>query len=155
MFAYALNATDEELPKLKTLSGITSAVRRFVEQNLIHFTDTQIFAAVDYALNGNDPDSQEYFTPEQKEHAKDILDVPDSLGSYAKTLLDKALSRGIDKDVQAEVTVPELERIVISAMLQGGIDVLENEHAQAAARFYACVGQIRTRLQKEKGETNG
>ena len=56
----------------------------------------------------------------------------------------------MDEDIQFDVTVPELERMIDVAFIWKGADVLKNEHSQAAGKFYAACGKIKTRLLKEK-----
>ena len=95
---------------------------------LISYTDTQMLAAIDYALNGRDPTTNEDFTIEQKEAFREVYEVPDEVMSNAKQLLCEALLQGIDAEVKNEVTIPQLERMVIVAALNKGVDILKNEH---------------------------
>ena len=106
--------------------------------------------AVEYALTGNDPMIGEDYTPEQKEAFKDVYELPAEVKSNAKQLLAEALLNGISGDVKHEVTVPQLERMIICAALNKGADILKNEHAQNAAKFYACAGKIHERLTKKE-----
>lgn len=54
--------------------------------------------------------------------------MPDEVMSNAKQLLCEALLQGIDAEVKNEVTIPQLERMVIVAALNKGVDILKNEH---------------------------
>jgi len=110
-----------------------------------------MLAAIDYAMNGRDPTTNEDFSLQHNE----VYEVPDEVMSNAKQLLCEALLHGIDSDVKNYVTVPQLERMIVVAALSKGVDVLKNEHTQDAARFYACVGVINKRLIEEREKENG
>lgn len=153
--AWALNCPDDELPKATCTREIIGEVKEFAQKVLISYTDTQMLAAIDYALNGRDPTANEDFTPEQKDAFGEVYEVPDEVMSNAKQLLCEALLQGIDDEVKNEVTIPQLERMVIVAALNKGVDILKNEHTQAAGRFYACAGTIHKRLIDEKAKEHG
>lgn len=148
--AWALNCPDEELPSASNVKCLMTRIKKFAEEVLAKFTETQIVMAVDYALTGCDPTTSEDYTPEQKEAYKEVYDIPAAVKSNAKQLLAEALLQGISGDVKWEVTVPQLERMIICAALNKGADVLKNEHVQNAAKFYACAGKIHERLTKKE-----
>ena len=126
--AWALNCPDAELPKATNTADIMNEVKEFAQNVLIDFTETQMLAAIDYVLNGRDSTTNEDFTPEQKDAFKEVYEVPDEVMSNAKQLLCEALLQGIDGEVKNEVTMPQLERMVIVAALNKGADILKNEH---------------------------
>ncbi len=90
--AWALNCPDDELPKMNDVKNIIGAVKKFAEEVIINFTETQLFMAIDYALNGNDPTKDEDFTPEQRTALQEVTTPPDEVMSSAKQLLNEALS---------------------------------------------------------------
>lgn len=154
--AWALNCPDDELPKMNDVKNIIGAVKKFAEEVIINFTETQLFMAIDYALNGNDPTKDEDFTPEQRTALQEVTTPPDEVMSSAKQLLNEALSQGISGDVKYELTMPQLEKMIICAALSKGADVLKGEHAQNAAKFYAYAGATHKKLVDEMREsTNG
>ena len=121
-----------------------------------NFTETQIIAAVQYALRGNNP-NDEVFEYEDKKDTKDtksdaesVYDIPSELKSQAKQILAEAVSYGIGSDVQWQFTCPQLERMVTVAAMRSGLEVLKSEHAQRTGAFYAAAGKIKTRLKAEK-----
>lgn len=153
--AWVLNCPDSELPNVENSKAIINEVKEFAQTVLVGFTETQIYMAVDYVLNGNDPTLNEDFTPEQRQQAKEIYDVPAAVMSSAKQLLCEALLHGIDAEVKNEVTLPQLERMIVCAALSKGADILKSEQAQNAAKFYACAGTIHNKLTEKKEKENG
>ena len=118
-----------------------------------NFTETQIIAAVQYALRGNNPNDEvfEYEdTKDMKSEAESVYDIPSELKSQAKQILAEAVSYGIGSDVQWQFTCPQLERMVTVAAMRSGLEVLKSEHAQRTGAFYAAAGKIKTRLKAEK-----
>lgn len=154
--AWALNCPDDELPKMNDVKNIIGAVKKFAEEVIINFTETQLFMAIDYALNGNDPTKDEDFTPEQRTALQEVTTPPDEVMSSAKQLLNEALSQGISGDVKYELTMPQLEKMIICAALSKGADVLKGEHMENAAKFYAYAGATHKKLVDEmRKSTNG
>lgn len=151
--AYALNCPDDELPQLKETKTLNNEIKKFYDENLIQFSDTQILAAIEYALKGNLPTTDEdwYKTDDEaKKTLEQIYDLPCELKSMAKQLLSEAMSYGIDEKVKYDVTLDELERMITVAAIHSGVDVIKNEHAQNTAKFYSASGTIHNRLLNEK-----
>ena len=123
--AWALNCPDDELPKMNDVKNIIGAVKKFAED----------------------------FTPEELQAREEVTTPPDEVMSSAKQLLNEALSQGISGDVKYELTMPQLEKMIICAALSKGADVLKGEHAQNAAKFYAYAGATHKKLTDEKRES--
>jgi len=164
--AYALNAPSRELPPLNDVDKVVKEVTRFRDEVLLGYTETQIMACVEYALRGDDPTLDEDAEPtggtngnddrdvedvEDVKDGNDVSDLPESALSATRQVLMEALSYGIDGDVKHEVTLPELERLVMLAAMHSGVDVLKGEHGQAVGAFYAACGRIHERLMTEQG----
>ena len=115
-----------------------------------NFTETQIIAAVQYALRGNNPNDEVFEYEDTKSEAESVYDIPSELKSQAKQILAEAVSYGIGSDVQWQFTCPQLERMVTVAAMRSGLEVLKSEHAQRTGAFYAAAGKIKTRLKAEK-----
>jgi len=111
-------------------------------------------AAIDYVLNGRKPDLDipEGAEEEQKKEAQslaEVYDVPAEDHSVAKQLLLQALSSKIPAEAANYALLEDLERMVLVAAMNDGIDVLKNEHTKAAGRFYMAAGRIHERLVNE------
>lgn len=151
--AYALNCPDNELPSLKDTKKLNEEIKRFYDDVLMPFSETQILAALEYALKGNLPTVDEDWYKTEEEASKtleQIYNLPSELKSVAKQLLAEAMTYGIDEKAKYDVTVDELERMIAVAAMHSGIDVIKNEHAQNTAKFYAASGSIHKRLVEEK-----
>lgn len=147
--AFVLHTPVSELPDLKNVQNLRNAVSKFVEEVLIDKTETQIFAAVQYVMTGNDWRVGENYTLEEKKAFKSVYDLPQETYSGAKYLLNEALSLGMHSDV-ADNTIDEVQRLLIVAAIHDGADVLKNQHAQDAGAFYAASQNIHKRLIEEK-----
>lgn len=152
--AYALNTPLSELPDLKKVSELNDKVLQFTSEVLNNFTESQIFAAISYAISGNDWRVGEEYTQQQKDDFNKIYDIPEEAYSNSKQLLAEALTYGLSDGIK-DFTIKELERMIIVAAMHEGIDVLKNEHTQNAAKFYACAGKIHARLIEEKANKDG
>lgn len=53
VISYALGTPDKELPSLADKKKVEKEVVQFRDNVLMHYTETQILAAIDWALNGN------------------------------------------------------------------------------------------------------
>lgn len=154
--AYALNCPSNELPDLNNVSKLVNAVQDFRDTVLLNYTETQIVTCIEYALRGDDPDGCETEPDEgtNVKGLKDVSELPDCVKSVTRQVMTEALSYGIDANVKYEVTLPQLERLVMLAALHNGTDVLKGEHGQAVGAFYQACGKIHERLLKERGQEN-
>lgn len=155
VLAYALGTSDDELPGLNDAKKIQAAVVRFRDDVLLRCTETQILAAIDYALNGNKPDLTlpPDATDAEKEETKkleDVYNVPCEDHSMAKQVLLQALTAKIPAEAANYALLDDLERMVLVAAMYEGADVVKNEHTKAAGNFYVAAGRIHERLVKEK-----
>lgn len=98
--------------------------------------------AVDIALRGEGDDVA-------SDDVKTVTEIPCELKSVYRQLFNQAMSYGISEGVKDEVTVDELERMMVFAAIHNGLDVIKGEHTQNAGRFYAESGKIHERLKKE------
>ena len=121
--AYALNTPSGELPRLDSVRVLVGKVRKFRDEVLSCFTETQILRCLEYALRGDEGDDDGHGMENESK------DIPEGLMSVSRQLMVEALSYGIDDDVKYDVTLPQLERIVTLAALHSGLDVLKGEHA--------------------------
>lgn len=148
--AWCLNCPDDELPKMDDVKNIVEQVKKFATEVLVNHTISQVTMAIDYAMNGNDPRDGEDFDDEKKKDDFDaIYEVPQSVMSSSRQILNEALLYGIDEKVKNTTTLPQLERMVVCAAMSKGADILKNQHTQDAAKFYAACGKIHTRLLDE------
>lgn len=115
------------------------------------FTDTQILSAIDYCMNGNKPDLAipQDATDEERRQQREVYAIPDETRSVAKQLLLEAMSSGMQKEVADYALLDDLERMVLVAAMQNGIDVMKNRHGEYAGKFYASSGRIHKRLTDE------
>lgn len=126
--AFALNCPPSELPDLTNVSRLVKAVRDFRDEVLSNYTETQIVTCIEYALRGDEREDPEG-TGTNLNSDKDVSELPDCARSVTRQVLEEALSYGIDAKAKEEVTLPQLERIVMLAALHSGTDVLKGEHA--------------------------
>lgn len=160
VLAFALGTPDAGLPDLGDRKRIEQAVTGFRDEVLLKFTDTQIMAAVEYALNGVKPDLElpDGATDAEKKEAEElerIYEPPCADHSVAKQLILQALAAKIPAEAAEYALLEDLERMVLVAAMNAGADVLKNEHTRNAGRFYMAAGRIKARLteEKEKGKS--
>jgi len=154
VMAYALGTPDGELPSLSDKKRIAEGVVKFRDEVLLKYTDTQIVAAIDYALNGNKPDLELPPGADEAEKAEaeslaEVYDVPTEDHSIAKQILLQALAAKIPAEAAEYALLEDLERMVMVAAMHDGADILKNEHTKAAGRFYMAAGRIHERLAGE------
>ena len=147
--AWCLNCPDDELPKMDDVKNIVGEVKKFATEVLVNHTITQVTMAIDYALNGSDPRTGEDYTDADKSQFEDVYEVPQSVLSASRQILNEALLYGMDEKVKDATTLPQLERMVVCAAMSKGADILKEQHTQDAAKFYAACGKIHTRLLDE------
>lgn len=135
--SWALTLNDHELPSLNNIKETREQFQKFYDEVLICYTMTQIENAVDWVLNG-----EGYISTDECDNG----DIPDELRSMTQQLYDQVLSYGLDSDVKYEITVPQLERMLVSAVLHKGIDVLKDERNQNIGNFYKYLGNMKKRL---------
>lgn len=122
---------------------------KFRDDVLVNYTDTQIIAAIDWCMNGMEPDLE-------VKTEKDVTEVPDDNNkgvSIAKQLLIEALGEGMSGEVADYALLPDLKKMVLVAAMNKGADITKNEHTKNAGKFYVACGRIHKRLMEEK--TNG
>lgn len=145
VLAYALATPNDELAPLTKKGKLTKAVVKFRDEVLMDYTDTQILAAIDWCLNGNEPDLD-------VEVEKDIREVQDDNNksvSLAKQLLLNAIGEGMDSDVADYALLDDLKRMVLVAAMNKGADIIKNEHTKASGKFYVASGKIHERLMEQ------
>ena len=153
--AWALNCPDDELPKVDDVRKINREVKDFAEKALLKHTTTEVLMAIDYALNGNDSGVGEDITLDERQVKDDVSTPSAKMMSEARQLLAEAMSVGVSPEVKHEVTLPQLEKLVVClALSKGGPDVLKDLKTQAAGRFYTVAGRIHERLVREKEHGN-
>ena len=152
--AYTLGTADGELPSLTNKKDVEDAVAKYRDDVLMKCTETQILMAVDYVMNGNRPDLElPPDAPEElKKEAEEVYEIPGEDSSVAKQLLLQALASRIPAEAAEYALLDDLERMTMVAAMQDGADVVKNEHAKNAGRFYVAAGRIHERLAKEKEE---
>ena len=151
--AFALNCPSRELPDLNNVSELVKAVMDFRDTVLLKYTETQIVTCIEYVLRGDDPDCCDTVEADGGTNVnglKDVSELPDCVKSVTRQVMAEALSYGMDADVKYEVTLPQLERMVMLAALHSGTDVLKGEHGQAVGAFYQACGKIHERLLEER-----
>lgn len=148
--AWALNCPDDELPKLNTVKHLLKPVKEFAQEVLVHFTETQILMAIDYALNGVDQTRGENYTKEENDALKEVVEPPVEIMSDARRMMIEAMTHGIPAESIERVTVPVLDKMIVCALLAKGADILKEMKNSAAGAFYAEAGKIHTRLMNER-----
>ena len=146
--AYALYC--DELPSLNDIDKLIQQVLKFSEEHLFDLTETQIYSAIDYVINGNDPNADEEFIANENEKKFDCYTVPDTVQSAAQQIALQAMQCGIDIKAIDFTTVPVLERMITVAVMQKGADWIKNERAQNAAKFMIEANKIEKRLKADK-----
>lgn len=146
--SYAMYEDADKLPSLKDAKKLRRAVDKFRDEVLIRFTPSEIEAAVDYALRGNDPEYGEEAEPTVEE--KKVREIPDCALSAARALLTHSATFGIQEAVAKGVTCRQLEKMIAVAAMVKGADVAKGEHGKATADFYRTADAIHDRLVKEK-----
>lgn len=146
ILAYALATSDDELAPLTAKSRLVKAIVKFRDEVLLKCTDTQILAAIDWCMNGNEPDLS---IPEEKA-AYEVPDEHYSSASIAKQLLLEALGEGMSEEVAQYALLDDLKRMVLISAMNKGADITKNAHTQAAGRFYVASGKIHKRLVESK-----
>lgn len=134
---------------------IQAGIIKYRDEVLMKCTDTQILAAIDYVLNGRKPDLDipESASEEDKREAEsfaEVYEVPAEDHSIAKQLLLQALASKLPAEAADYALLDDLERMVLVAAMNEGVDVVKNEHTKAAGRFYMAAGRIHERLVREK-----
>lgn len=148
LYAYALNADADELPDLSNTKDVVDAVSKFANDVLVDYTEDQLVAAIDYVLNGNDPTSNEEYA--DKPEVQEVVSIPNGVKSVAQVLLHEAAMQGIGMDAVDMSTVPQLERMVLVAIMRKGVDIRKDQQMQNSGKFFAAVGKIHKRLVDEK-----
>lgn len=153
--AYALNTPAAELPRLDRASKIVKAIKSFADTDLAPFTETQILAAVMFALDGNAPDEDEAAEPTvaQKEARRKCREIPQAMRSAARRAFAEACAVGVS--CAERFTVPALDAIITAAVAAKGSDAFKGEHAKATADFYRTADAIYNRLISERMKDNG
>lgn len=116
-----MNCPDNELPDLSSLKTLKKEVVKFRDGVLLHFTERQIMTAVDIVLRGESPDLD-------SEDVKTVTEIPSEMKSVYRQLFNQAMGYGISEGVKDEVTVDELERMMVLAAIHNGLDVIKSEH---------------------------
>ena len=148
--AWVLNTDDDDLPKLDNIKNITKRIIDF-KNKMMKFTERQIWTAIEYVFKGNDPTEDEDFEKlddNEKEQVRSAIDIPEEMKSVAQNLYCEMLQAELPEKC-VHFTIPTVERMMMNAMMKNGVDVQKNEQAQNCAKFFACVGTIRTRLTEE------
>lgn len=150
--AFAMQSDPAELPSLNDARAIHDRVVRFRDEVLSMFTETEIFAAVDYALRGGSSEDDEY--PELSEKDREKLngggDTPLALRSRARALLASAAGVGIDYRLALEATERHLETMIVRALCLKGAEAAKSIHMDNCGEFYRTVDRMRERLVNEK-----
>jgi hypothetical protein len=83
-------------------------------------------------LKGDEPTAGETLEDSEEDgertNANDVSELPDCMKSVTRQVLMEALSYGIDANVKYELTLPQLEKLVMLAAIHSGVDVLKGEH---------------------------
>lgn len=146
VLAYALATPDSELAPLTNKKKLTKALVEFRDNVLLGCTDTQIIAAIDWCMNGDEPDLT---VPDEKA----VYEIPDTDGktvSIAKQLLLEAIGEGMSEEVAQYALLDDLKRMVLISAMNKGADITKNAHTQAAGKFYMACGRIHNKLLENK-----
>lgn len=152
--SFALNTPAAELPRLDRVSDLVRETKRFADECLAPFTESQILAAVSYALKGDDPTEDEDAEPTvaEKEARRKCREIPQAMKSAARRVFAEACSLGVP-DAE-RFTVPALDAIITSAIALKGGGAFKGENGRATADFYRTADVIYERLQSERRVAN-
>lgn len=148
--AYALNCPAAELPRLDRVSDLVREVKRFTDECLALFTESQILAAISHALKGDDPTEDEDAEPTvaEKEERRKCREIPPAMKSAARKVFADACALGVpDAD---RFTVPALDAIITRAIALKGHGAFDGENGRATADFYRTADAIYNRLIGER-----
>jgi len=148
--AFALNTPASELPRLDRASKLVKAVKRFADEELAPHTETQILAAVLYALHGGEPTDDEDAEPTEAERdaRRKCREIPTAMRSAARRVFAEAVALSIP-DAE-KFTVAALDEIVTTAVALKGRDALAGRNGRFTADFYRTADAIHARLIKEQ-----
>lgn len=146
LYLFALNQDRTKFPDLGNIQKFKDVVNDFAQPIIENHTKIQLLTLIDYVLNGNDESRGEEVEPEDIA----VREVPEKARLYVRQLFLQAMALKMDDNIQFDVTVPELEKMIDIAFIWKGSDVAKNEHTQAAGKFYVACGKIKTRLLKER-----
>lgn len=148
--AFTLNTPASELPRLDKASKLVKAVKKFTDEELAGFTETQILAAVMYALNGDDADADEDAEPTEaeKEARRKCREIPQAMRSAARRVFAEAVSLSI-ADAE-KFTVSALDEIITTAVALKGSGTINGKNGRFTADFYRTADAIHNRLIKEQ-----
>lgn len=154
---FALNTPDNELPSIQQSGELKKRVIDFYYDNIIQFSQSQIFTMLDYLYFGDEITEKEDFKVNQnkQDDFNEIHGIPQPLRSAALQLFNKAMSLGMTKDVES-CTFRALDRMITVAMIRqrGDNDIQKNQSAQNTGKFYVACEEIHDRLMKEKEDND-
>lgn len=151
--AYVLGTPDDELPNSQDIKKILKEAKKFRDNVLLKCTETQILAAITWVLNGFNTDYSD-LPEKEKKAVEETFKLPEQ-HSVAKQLLLQAISSGINKEDAEACLYEDLEKMVMAAALEKGVDILKNENMKYAGRLYQAAGKIYKRLTEERQKENG
>lgn len=148
--AFALNTPAADLPRLDNAKNLRKAVKAFTDESLAPFTETQIVAAVEYALVGNDAAVGEDAEPTiaEKEARQKCRETPRGMMSVARRVFAEACAFNIP-DAE-RFTVDALDEIITIAVALRGRSAAKDRNGRATAEFYRTADAIHERLKQEK-----
>lgn len=151
--AYALNTPDAKLPDASDIKGVQEAVVKFKDDELLKFTETEIVAAIDIALVGYSPSSNEHGEPTDAQiaAARKAAEVPQSARSAARAVLADAIRNGVSAESALRETSDAVERMVSLVLLsKHGEEYAKSERLQNVGVFNLTADKIAERLEAEK-----
>lgn len=132
LILFALNTPDQELSSLGDNNELKKKVIDFYYDNIIQFSQSQVFTMLDYLYFGDEITDKEDFKIDssKQEDFRKIHNIPYPIRSAALQLFNKAMSLGMPSDVKFN-TYQALDRMITVAMIRqrGDNDIQKNERA--------------------------
>ena len=146
--AFILN--DNPCPEPSRPKKIKKALRKFAQEQLLGYTQTELVAAITYCLTGATHTALEHPAPTKRE--KELIEERKKLNeeyleSIAHHLICEAGILGIDRETAMRTTLPSLNRMIMEALVMRGAKKFKND--TAVADFYRTADEIMERLKHD------
>lgn len=143
----------DELPEWYHISEVKSAIEKFVKKDIKRFSIRQIINAMEYCINGNDPNAEKIVEVEGEGGDANADNEPEREGTSSEIGIMReaqSIGLGISMKEMKTMTSSDLQNTILLKYRAMDIDVDKKIKEEAIGNYYRVLEQIKQAHKKEE-----